>query len=126
MSDKFKLPKVQLSYKWMKKNMKTGDCFDEMLSWYMFIVKRDKKEIIVAWANPPCEFPKDAKFMRFKSFDEFFEKKSYSSSTKKDESCFPFCLGSRDHNVDDWLNNAKIEDYISKLDRIKLNNGGGI
>ncbi len=57
-----------------------GDLWNEMLSWWMYVVERDGERVVTMSASGPCTFPIDAKREEW-TLAEFRNMLSYKSGT---------------------------------------------
>lgn len=83
-----------------------GDCFHEMLSYWLFVVYRDGDRVATLAAGAPCTFPEDGKLWEG-TLEEFKHQLSYKSR----RAGFWVRLSDRGKtNVDGWYEQAKERD----------------
>ena len=72
--------KGKLATKWAFNNPKVGDRFQEMYSYWVYVVAVHNEWVGIMEASPPCELPEDGK-VSFLTKEDFKEKYAYGGST---------------------------------------------
>jgi hypothetical protein len=78
-------------------NPQTGDRFQEMYSFWVYVVDRKGNYVTTMEASPPCSFPDDGKVNHY-SLAGFRERFSYGSIPG-----YWVALAGRGHDVEGWL-----------------------
>jgi hypothetical protein len=80
-----------------------GDLFDEMCSYWIYIVARDGERVTTMESAAPCTFPKDGKVTEYATLEAF--RKAFRYPTN---SGYFVRLSSRSHDVSGWLDGKEI------------------
>lgn len=83
----------------MMDDPRVGDRFQEMYSFWMYIVGRDGQCVTVMEANPPCTLPDDGKLRTFPTVEDF--KRAYAYGHKPERGYWIWEAGTG-HNVNGW------------------------
>ena len=81
------------------KDPQPGDRFQEMFSFWVYVVHRGIDEVVTMEANPPCTFPTDAETKHY-TLKGFFDYFSYGTESLKDRFWVDLC--DRGNNVAGW------------------------
>lgn len=77
-----------------------GDRYHERFSFWLYVIAVDGDSVVTMEANPPCEFPKDAK-LRIQTKAEFKQRLSYGAIPG-----YWVMLADRGNNVEGWRQTA--------------------
>lgn len=84
-------------------NPQIGDRYQEMFSFWMFVVGREDDVITTLEAAAPCSFPEDGKARRFDSLEAFREHWGYGTAGLG----YWVRLSGRGYDVGGWLDVAE-------------------
>lgn len=79
-----------------------GDRYQEMYSFWVYVVAVEGERVATLEASPPCTVPRDGKLREFETREAFRAAYSYGSIPG-----YWVTLADRDNNVDGWLAAAK-------------------
>jgi hypothetical protein len=84
-----------------------GDRFNEFLSYWIYVVYREGNEVWYCEANPPCEFPQDAKLTKT-TVEKMFNRFTYTHREKA-----WVRLSDRGNDVTGWID-AKYREVVDE------------